>query len=973
MVRNQNATETAPGNQPRSDNEEAATVGEPRHVPDVYLGDNLGRYTVRSFIGAGGMGRVFSAYDTELGRTVALKLIRPGRRDSRARTRLFREAQALARLHHPNVVTVYDVGTQGDHVFVAMELIEGTTLTEWLQHKRTWRELQAVFLAAGRGLAAAHAVGIVHRDFKPANVIVGKDRVVVVDFGLARAGSDDSDPANPVDDTEILGLSLTLSGERPGTPLYMAPEQLTGAPVTPKADQYAFCIALRDAVHGAKVPGWLDQIIARGLSLRADDRYPSMAALLAALERSFWTQRRRRLAWAAAAVAFVAVSAAAFTLGVTAAATVPCTGADSLVATLWDDATRATTRASFHDTGRPYADDMFARVDASLRARLNEWAHSHADACQATLVRHEQSDALLDARMACLGRARGEIAALVSLLGHIDADGVDNAALAAARAGDVSACSDVAALRDQPPPPRDAASASDVEDLRAEIAHGSALRLLGRMDEGRARASLLVARARLVGYAPTLAAALEQASDFEISADAFDAAVDLGYEAARVAAQAHDDTLVARSLDAVAFALGYGKHRFEASFVAYQSALAAAARAGNPAWLLEKVYSNRATVLEQADDCKGGLPLSLVGYSLAARLYGVDSYQAAHTLTIVADMMKCVGAAGSARRLYASALASAERAVGAEHPLVLLIAVNSASNELEANDFDGAARLCERAMGPMERIYGPDSQSVATLVQNLGIARLWQRRLPEARAEFERAIRIYEAEAGVDHPLVALSYEELALVDALDGRPDDALAKLDRAIALQRAAYPDGHPALGDTYRDKANLLVSLGRWADARAALASAEQNDRQIGGERDREGTSTRIGADLARATGHPREAIGAYRRALAAAEAKRGRDNPAVLDALMGLSAAQVDAGDAADALATAERAVAIAAREGVSDDIRCEGQFRLARARWLSHDRAGAIDLARSARARLATLPYHPPITAEVDRWLASVAR
>ncbi len=156
----------------------------------------VGRYVVLDRIGAGGMGVVYAAYDPELDRRVALKLLRPDRFGGDAgRLRLLREAQALARLTHPNVVAVYDVGTFGDRVFVAMELVEGETLRQWLRAEprspRPWREVLERFLPAGRGLAAAHAAGLVHRDFKPENVLLGRDgRARVVDFGLAKALAD---------------------------------------------------------------------------------------------------------------------------------------------------------------------------------------------------------------------------------------------------------------------------------------------------------------------------------------------------------------------------------------------------------------------------------------------------------------------------------------------------------------------------------------------------------------------------------------------------------------------------------------------------------------------------------------------------------------------------------------------------------------------------------------------------------------
>ena len=214
----------------------AAEVSE-----ELARGDLVGRYTVLARLGAGGMGVVHAAYDPELDRKVALKVLRRGALGTgmssgprnKQRDRLMREAQAMAKLSHPNVITVHDVGTFEGQVFLAMEFIDGQTLGEWFkQANRTWKEVLAIFIAAGQGLAAAHAVGLVHRDFKPDNVLIGNDgRVLVTDFGLARpaAGKTGSFSAvGEIPSQQVLTASLTQTGALVGTPAYMAPEQLAG-------------------------------------------------------------------------------------------------------------------------------------------------------------------------------------------------------------------------------------------------------------------------------------------------------------------------------------------------------------------------------------------------------------------------------------------------------------------------------------------------------------------------------------------------------------------------------------------------------------------------------------------------------------------------------------------------------------------------------------------------------------------------
>jgi hypothetical protein len=285
-------------------------------------GDALGRYLVLEPIGAGGLGEVFLAYDPELDRRVAVKRLRrnvagPGA-DSE-RERLGREARLMAQLADPNVVHVYDAGVQDGHVFIAMEYVEGQTLQAWLRHQsRSWAELVAVFVQTARGLIAAHEIGIVHRDFKPANVLLGRDgRARVADFGLAHGVIATATLADAVLGVSGARADITASGTILGTPAYMAPEQHAGARVDARADQFAFCAALFEAVYGCKPfagdsietlgeakhagrmvvvepanapPAWLRKAIVRGLAPRPEDRFVSMAALVEALT----SEERRR-------------------------------------------------------------------------------------------------------------------------------------------------------------------------------------------------------------------------------------------------------------------------------------------------------------------------------------------------------------------------------------------------------------------------------------------------------------------------------------------------------------------------------------------------------------------------------------------------------------------------------------------------------------------------------------------------------
>ena len=340
-------TATAPI--PARDGSSPSDPAAPKRRSAPTLGATLGRYRIERTLGEGGMGVVHAAFDPDLERRVALKVLRDEVEAGDARQRLLREARAMARLTHPNVVSVYEVGSVGGRDYVAMELVEGETLAEWLRAApRDPADIVAAFVAAGRGLAAAHAAELVHRDFKPHNVLRRKDgRICVTDFGLARgveqvvtksmATAQLEPHADGSDNTPSPLYGLTVTGSVLGTPAYMAPEQWDGGAVGPPADQFAFCVALWEALTGerpfrgttldelraeitrgvdaldaSRVPRRLRPVLRRGLAASARDRFPSMDALLAAIGR---VERRPRVVIAAggaglaiaAAVTYVAL------------------------------------------------------------------------------------------------------------------------------------------------------------------------------------------------------------------------------------------------------------------------------------------------------------------------------------------------------------------------------------------------------------------------------------------------------------------------------------------------------------------------------------------------------------------------------------------------------------------------------------------------------------------------------------------
>ena len=444
-------------------------------------GTSVGRFVLLDVLGVGGMGAVYSAYDPQLERKVALKLLSTmGGPDGTgpAFSRMLREAQAMARLSHPNVVNVFEVGEHQGSIFIAMEYVPGTTLRVWLRAQpRSWQAIVSTFEQAGRGLAAAHAAHLIHRDFKPANVLIGEDgRARVTDFGVARADGT-YEPVGPLPaSVEDQGRSLlepvTQADVVVGTVGYMSPEQALAMTPDTRTDQFSFCVSLWEALYGDKpftgatavevtrklvagelppkpnssVPSWLHGVLVRGLAREPEGRFPSMEALLAELAR-------RPVEWAKVAPW---VLAAALVLGLVGWQALArgrqqrecLTSAD--LSSVWGAEARGRVREAFGAVKKPFASAALASAERALDTYAASLAARTLEACEGARVRGEASEDTYRLQSACFARRRAELSELVANLSTAEDATVERAGTVSWSLSPVSVCANTSRLRADP-------------------------------------------------------------------------------------------------------------------------------------------------------------------------------------------------------------------------------------------------------------------------------------------------------------------------------------------------------------------------------------------------------------------------------------------------------------------------------------------------------------------------------------------
>lgn len=855
----------------------ASAVVDPPFAP----GSRIGRYLVLAHLGSGGMGDVLAVYDPELDRRVALKLLKAQRGDRvEARARLRREAQALAALNHPHVITVHDVGVIEGQVYVVMEYVQGDTLGQYLAaaaaaRRPDWREILSVFMAAGRGLAAAHAAGLVHRDFKPGNVMIGTDgRVRVMDFGLVRRYGEEAsvDAADSVDapsgsaelpvlesgETEALDSwlrrlsassstrlsdKLTQTGASIGTPAYMAPEQWRLEPVSARTDQFSFCVALHEALYGVRpfvgdsyrelaravvagklvapppghgVPAWLRKVLVRGLARDPDDRYPTMEALLAALADDPSVRRKK---WAAGLGVVGLVVAAAWSFAAQRTHEAPrCEGLDGKLAGAWDEDRRAVLRDAFATVQLGYAGETWQRVEGHLDAYAAAWVGARIDACEAA-DRGEQSQQLLDRRMACLDDRLGHLRATVDVLATVDEGGVKKAVGAVLNLPSLDDCADAEALLREVPLPDDPELAAAVEALDARLREATAEQELGHFQAALDLARAVLVESETLAHPPLQVRARVRVGLLEAALGQFPAAKTTLEQAYHAALRLRMFGDAASAADKLVYVYGLGLAKYAEAEAWGPHALSTAALGESEAMQAATLNDLGivAALQSKHDDAWDYFEQAV---AIKRTLYGPDHPLVASSLDNLGNVARIRGDLERARELQTRALTIRETALGPAHPAVANTLGNLGNLAMAEGELAEARRLFEKELVIKCDALGHDHPAVAVTHTNLCTVAAELGELDVARRECERALVINEAAMGLEHAEVALSLINLGELDLLDAKLDDALARFERARTIQSATLEPDDPARALLAAGLGEVLLRLGRSAEARTLL---------------------------------------------------------------------------------------------------------------------------------------------------------
>ncbi len=816
------------------------------------------------------MGIVYAAEDPTLQRSVALKILRSERLGANeGRARMIREGRAMAKLDHPGVLRVFEVGELDAQVYVVMELAEGGTLGDWLG--RAPRSIDATldrFLEAGSGLAAAHEHGLVHRDFKPHNVFVRADgRACVGDFSLARVLEAEGDPTEPghwnLGDEALPERTRSAFA---GTPGYMAPEQITGGVVDARADQFAFCVTLHEAVYGGRpeqrpastaraVPRALRAVIERGLQPSPSARFADMSALLSRLEAVRY-RGRRRIRLAGGVLVVGALAGLALSRNAAAPAVQPCTGAPERLATAWSGTHAAGIQQAFEATRVADATVTAERASARLDDYGRRWVDEYRERCEDTRIRGLWSEPQFSMAVDCLEEQRGSLGALVERLSSADASTVERALASVVTLADPRRCGDLDRLQARAETRPPAGDAEAVAALRAELQGVRAEFLTGHASSVAGQAAAVDAQAAVLGHAPLRA----------------DAGLLLGR--LERALQRHEDA--AQHLEASYFSAVRSKD--------FERACKAAAELVDVygVWLgraeqseLWREHAAVALEVGPSPQCTTGLGLAEANVltnrgEYADALDGLERLEVPledHTTrlqvaAIRSDALTHLGRTQESEAVLRAAITEASDVLGPSHPevgrlrMALGVAMGQGGDEAAAREqlrlsleiFEASVaaddrriaqvlgNLAQSMTGEPEAarkhllraldIYRKHPETMRTrgmfILQGLGAVAYELDDYVEAERYFAQAVDLLTEIRGPNHPMTAAIRGNVAAAQLEQGRFEDARANYEAALAGTRESVGEGHPEFLRLLGQLKSLHVRAG---DEGAAAAVAEE----------------------------------------------------------------------------------------------------------------------------------------------------
>ncbi len=911
----------------------------------------IGRFIVLRCLGTGGMGSVYEARDPKLDRRVAVKVLHS---DGLSGERLVEEGKAMARLNHPNVVTVYEVDTAGDRAFVAMELIEGVTLRRWQNSQaRPWSEILTMYRAVGLGVAAAHDAGLVHCDLKPENVLVGDDgRARVTDFGISVLGHELTPAPATTEDNASVGLTSSVLS---GTPRYMSPEQYLGSAVDHRADQFALCVMLWEALFGTSpfsgdtlmelaesittgqlavppqrtsVPAWLRKVCERGLAREPAERWPDTRALLAALDRG-----RSRARWRAglATVAVVGMTAAAVWGAQRwqhAKAVDHCEAQGNVIDAVWNAERREQIRAAMLGTGVRHAAATLDKVEPWIDEHTSSWANARTETCLRHDVEQTWDDDLRARARWCLADRRAELELVLEELGAIDRKTIGNAVRLAALPADVSTCVDEDRLRRIPMPATEELEPALV--LRRERARVQAMNAAGRATASLTVAEQAVAKAEQLGWGPLTASLRGTLGETLYTTGDIDRAAEMLVEAYF---EAMTQGAVLTALDAATSLVkleGESRENLEAA----------------------QLWARHTDVLLDMLHMRGtpheGIKLEFVAGSLLH-----------------------AGRLDEARATYEQAMAVFIETLGSDHPQVLSVLGAMSAVARESGDSEEAVALATRALEQAEAIYGVGHPKTAAKLVFVGTALSNVRRFTDALPLLERAHVLLLEDEGPQGPRVGEVLTNLGNIHGSLGNQEQSVNYQEQALAILEGKLGPDHLHVGMALNNLANAHRHLEHHERAREALTRALAIfEAKLESEYPHVAFVEGNLGDVEWELDNHERAAGHYQRSLQIRERELGADHPRVLVPLLGLGQVRLAQGQVERADAIAARALTLVQDDASGMEPRARAQLLRANVDWALGRRESAVTRVRALGEALRTAGEQGELMRNnVETWFA----